>query len=184
MNFKNIEKFLKKNYKKIIIVCLIILLLSNKMYEKFTTVQALDGVKAIEKKVNNMFYEVDANWIKSSKGIYGKKTIEADGNVVSRKGNVSAKVDVIADRNMTATGNVTAKKDIKASNKVTAGKNLCIGGTCINEDQLKILTGGKYFSIQSGRSNKRLKDDSENAKFDNENDGGHEAMRIIKVRNK
>jgi len=60
---KNIKKFLKKNYKKIIVVCLIMLLLSNKMYEKFSTTQALDAVKSTEAKVNNMAIKADANYL-------------------------------------------------------------------------------------------------------------------------
>jgi hypothetical protein len=83
MNFKNIEKFLKKNYKKIIVICLIMLLLSNKMYEKFTTAQALDAVKSTESKVNNMFHSVDANWIRSKKGIYSEKEIKSKGAIMS-----------------------------------------------------------------------------------------------------
>jgi len=150
MNFKNLQKFLKKNYKKIIIVCLIMLLLSNKMYENFTTTQALDAVKLTEKKVNGMFYEVDGNWNKSSKGIYGKKTIEAEGNIISRKGNISAtvgnvgaKVDITAGRNMTATGNVTAKGNVY-------GKNLCIGKTCLNENHLKMIAHGFKLRVEDG----------------------------------
>ena len=145
MNFKNLQKLFKKNYKKIIVICLIMLLLSNKMHENFTTTQALDGVKSTEKKVNDMFYSVDANWNKSSKGIYGKKSIEAEGNIVSRK------ADVIAGRNMTATANVNAKKDVNATGKVT-GKNLCIGNTCLNEDHLKMITDGFKLQITDNGS--------------------------------
>jgi hypothetical protein len=63
MNFKNIKKILKKNYKKIIIVCLIMLIFSNKMYENFSTTQALDAVKSTETKVNNMATLVGGDYI-------------------------------------------------------------------------------------------------------------------------
>ena len=134
MNFKNIENFLKNNYKIMIICALVYLLISNKS-EKFTVSEALDGMKLTEKKLNDMFYEVDANWNKSNKGIYGKKSIEGEGNIVSRKG------DVIAGKNVTASGNVNAKKDINAFGKI------CIGKTCISETDLKkmkssIIIGG------------------------------------------
>jgi len=69
MNFKNIKKILKKNYKKIIVVCLIMLILSNKMYEKFTTAQALDAVKSTETKVNNIATKVGADFIDLKSGI-------------------------------------------------------------------------------------------------------------------
>jgi hypothetical protein len=181
MNFKNMKKILKKNYKKIIVVCLIMLLLSNKMYENFTPTEALDAVKATEKKVNDIFYNIDKDWSRSNKGIYSKKEIKAK--------TIRSTEDIIAARNMTASGNVNAKKDVNASGKISAlgdvkGKRLCIGATCIDEKNLQVLTGKKYFSIQSGRSNKRLQDDNENARFDNHNDHGHEAHRIIAIRNK
>jgi len=67
MNFKNIKKFLKKNYKKIIVVCLIMLLLSNKMYEKFSTTQALAAVKSTEEKVNNIFSKVNKDTVSLNK---------------------------------------------------------------------------------------------------------------------
>ena len=81
MNFKNIKKILKKNYKKIIVVCLIMLLFSNKMYEKFTTTQALDAVKSTEAKVNNMIINAGANHIdlKSKIRLSGKWTGYPDG---------------------------------------------------------------------------------------------------------
>ena len=140
MNFKN----LKKNYKKIIVVCLIMLLLSNKMYENFTTTQALDAVKSTEKKVNGMFYAVDQNWNKANKGIYSQKSIEAEGKVVSRKG------DVIAGRNVTAIVNVNAKKDVNAN-------RLCLGGTCITKAHLDILTGKRHFFMANKDKNRFLK---------------------------
>jgi hypothetical protein len=124
---------MKKNYKKIIIVCLIMILLSKKMYENFD-LDSLNVVKAMETKFNNVFTNISGD-------------------------------------------SVTIDKKLKL-------KNLCIGETCISEDQLKVLTGGKWFSIQSGRSNKRLQDDGTNARFENDNDSYHETFRIIKIRDK
>ena len=194
MNFEKLKKFLKKNYKKIIFVFLIFCLVSNKAYEKFTVSEALDGMKLTEKKLNDMFYEVDASWNKSNKGIYGKKSIEAEGNIVSRKGNVTAKVDVIADRNISASSNVNAKKDVNASGNVNA-KKFCIGKTCIDENHLKMLTGGidvyilsqknkKY--LQNGNFTKNVKgsDHSHNlsgvGEFDGKAKGNYEKMRLHK----
>jgi hypothetical protein len=130
MNFKSIKKFLKKNYKKIIIICLIILLFSNKMYENFSTTDALNAVASTEKKVNDIFYSIDKDWARSKKGLYS--TYEVRGKTVR------SMEDVISKRNITATGNVNAKKDVNADGNVK-GKKLCIGGTCINEDILKKL---------------------------------------------
>ena len=144
-----------------IILLLIFLLLSNKVSENFTNSQALDAVKSTEKKVNDMFYEVDANWNKSDKGILSKKSIEAESHIVSRKGNVTAKVDVTAGLNVTAKvdviagGNVTAKVDVIADRNMTAtgnvkGKKLCIGNTCLDENHLKMLTDGFHFKNLDG----------------------------------
>jgi hypothetical protein len=69
MNFKNIKKFLKKNYKKIIVVCLIMLLFSNKMYENFSTTDALNAVASTEKKVNDMASNVGPNNVDFKSGI-------------------------------------------------------------------------------------------------------------------
>lgn len=42
---------------------------------------------------------------------------------------------------------------------------LCIGGTCIDENHLKVLTGGKAFSIKSDQDDKRLENYNDNAGF-------------------
>jgi len=144
----NLNKFFKKNYKKIIVVCLIMLLFSNKMYENFTPIQALDGVKATEKKVNDMFYKVDKDWVRTNKNIYSSKEIKAK--------TIRSTEDVIATRNMTATGNVNAKKDVNASGKVNAGgdvkgKRLCIGRTCLSENHLKMITQGFKLKLIAGK---------------------------------
>ena len=125
---KNLKKFLKKNYKKIIVVCLIMLLLSNKMYENFTTTQALDAVKSTEKKVNDIYYSIDANWVKSKKSIYSQNELKAEGQIISGKG------DIIA-----ASGNVNAAGSVNAEGNINTKKLICVGGTCINENVLKRL---------------------------------------------
>jgi hypothetical protein len=80
------NKFLKKNIKKIIVICLIMLLLSNKMYENFTTVQALDAVKATEKKVNEMVSKVDGSHVRFPKKVVLDKGL-AMGSLKMAPGN-------------------------------------------------------------------------------------------------
>jgi predicted acyltransferase (DUF342 family) len=189
MNFKSIKKFLKKNYKKIIVVCLIMLLFSNKMYENFSTTDALDAVVATEKKVNDIFFSIDNDWARSKKGLYSQKEIKAK--------TIRSTEDVTAARNMTATGNVNAKKDVNAAfnvnvaGKVNAvgdikGKRFCIGKTCIDEKHLQVLTGDKWFSIAGGRdhhtSNNRLVHSSANARFNTSKDNHETAMKIHAIR--
>ena len=114
MNFNSIKKYLIKNYKKIIVVYLVMLLLSNKMYEKFTTVQALDSVKSTEKKVNDMFYKVDKDWISTNKNIYSSKEIKSNvavkvGNItLAKKGNKIWAPNMQVD-NITVKGRTTLK---------------------------------------------------------------------------
>jgi hypothetical protein len=190
MNLKNIEKFLKKNYKKIIIVCLIMLLLSNKMYENFSNTDALNAVVSTEKKVNDIFYNVDNDWARSKKGLYSQKEIKSK--------TIRSTEDVVAGRNMTAevnvnarAGDVNAKKNVNANGNVNAdgnvkGKKLCIGKTCIDEKHLQVLTGAKWFSIAGGRdghtSNNRLTHSSSQAKFSTGGDNHMSAMKIHAIR--
>ena len=46
------------------------LLLSNKMYENFTTTQALDAVKATENKVNDIFSKIDTKKVTMNKHLH------------------------------------------------------------------------------------------------------------------
>ena len=79
-----IYKYLKNNIKKIIIISLIFLILSKKVSENFTTTQALDAVKATEKKVNDVYYSIEKEWIRSNKGIFSKRELKTDGNIFGR----------------------------------------------------------------------------------------------------
>jgi hypothetical protein len=157
-----IKKFLKKNYKIIIVISLIILLLSNKVHENFSTTQALDAVKATEKKVNDIALNVGANHIdlKSKIKLSGKwmnsagpknseisndtttfKTLMIVGNSSAagvRKVGIWDHLDVNGNQNVT--GNLAVNGDVK-------GKKFCIGGTCIDENHLKVLTGDKHIYI-------------------------------------
>jgi hypothetical protein len=133
MKAKQIINFLKKNFKKIIIICLIFLILSKKVSENFTTTQALDAVKSTEKKVNDVYYSIDANWVKSKKSIYSQNGLKAEGQIISGKG------DIIA-----ASGNVNAAGNVNAEGNINTKKEFCIGGTCINENVLKKLNTGEH----------------------------------------
>ena len=70
MNLNNIEKYLKKNYKFVIIICLFLFLVSSSNKENFTTIQALDAVKSTEQKVNDMVSQVDANKVTMEKQLH------------------------------------------------------------------------------------------------------------------
>jgi len=156
MNFKNIENYLKKNYKFIIIICLFLfLIMDNK--ENFTTAQALDGVKETEKKVNDIFYSIDKDWVRSKKGIYSQKEIKSVGNIMSAgdvksgngKVNIGKNGTVYADR-LNLKHNIEKVENINSSGDVK-GKRFCIGETCVDENHLKILSGKRHLWIQSGR---------------------------------
>ena len=85
MNFKNIKKIFKKNYKKIIIVCLIMLILSNKMYENFTTTQALDAMKSTEKKVNDVYSKVDKDRVTIKKQLHMDNNLSLEAKQIRLK---------------------------------------------------------------------------------------------------
>jgi hypothetical protein len=151
MNFKSIKKFFKKNYKKIIVVCLIMLLLSNKMYENFTTTQALDAVKSTEVKVNDVYYSIDKDWVRTKKAIYSAKGIKTDGPVKVGKITLAKDGDKIWAPNMQV-------DNIKVQNSLNMEKDkkFCIGGTCIDENHLQMLTGQKDIGIKSNKNKKYL----------------------------
>lgn len=173
MNFEKLKNFLKKNYKKIIVACLIFCLVSNKAYEKFTVTEALDGMKATEKKVNDMVINAAANHIdlKSKIRLSGKwssypdkakdqaeiandkgeyKTLMIVGNKSSgtRKVGIWDHLDVHGNQDVT--GSVTAKGNVNA-------KKFCIGKTCIDENHLQMLTGQRDVAIKSIKYDKYLR---------------------------
>ena len=130
MNLKYIEKILKKNYKKIIVVCLVMLLLSNKMYEKFTTTQALDAVKSTEKKVNNMIINAGANHIdlKSKIRLSGKWSSYPDDKGVKDQAEISN--DRGTYKALMIAGNKSGGdvRRIQLYDDVKVGRNLAVGG--------------------------------------------------------
>jgi hypothetical protein len=161
MNYlSQMKKFLKKNYKKIIIVCLIMILLSKKMYENFD----LDVVKAIETKFNNVFTKLEDDEVTIDKNLRVKQLV-SERLCIGRTCIGEDQLKVLTE-------------------KLVSGESLCIGETCIGEDQLKVLTGKKYFSLQSGRTNKRLKDNEKNGSFDEKNDIPATSMAIKAIRDK
>jgi hypothetical protein len=176
MNFKNIKKFLKKNYKKIIVVCLIMLLFSNKMYENFSTTQALDAVKSTETKVNNMATKVGADYVDLKSGIrlsknwkngatatnseisndighYKKLMVIGNKSSGTRKVGIWDHLDVHGNQNVT--GNSSANK-FESRGDVN-GKRFCIDGVCINKTHLEMLTGKRHHFISNWKKNRFMK---------------------------
>ena len=182
------EKFLKTNLKKIIVICLVVLLISNKVHENFTTVQALDAVKTTEAKVNDIFSHVSNSQVKIDKVLKlnqhmritnpdarlffnddndNKLFYNADNEGPELKGKKLIKL--VAPDGVWSTGPLKAE-------------SLCIGNTCIDENHLKLLKGQKYFSIQSKKTDKRLNDGDSDARFKFHRDLDNEAMKIIAIR--
>lgn len=148
------NKFLKKNYKKILIVCLILLLLSNNMYENFTTTQALDAVKSTEKKVNDIVSKVDGTHVRFNKNVYLDKGL-AMGSLKMAPGNwLDYGIEVPAGKKLGihAPGNGTM--ELHVDNKVQTQKlqadELCLGNKCINSNHLSMLLDGFYFKAIGG----------------------------------
>ena len=134
MIFKKIEKILKKNIKLILIICLCLSLLIDET-ENFTTTQALDAVKATEKKVNDVYYSIDKEWMRSNKGIFSKRELKTDGNIFGRNLNATQGIKAATD---------VVGKNIKATDGIH-GNKLCLGGSCITKDHLDVLLGTRHF---------------------------------------
>jgi hypothetical protein len=155
-----IKKFFKKNYKKIIVISLIILLLSNKMYENFSTTQALDAVKSTEKKVNNMVAYAGPGRMDLKSGISLTNKFSASSSAT--KAEISN--DTSGFKNLMILGNTSAGgvrkiglyDDVAVSGKLAVATKFCIGGTCIDEDHLKVLTGQKEMNIVDEKKSRYL----------------------------
>ena len=160
--------FLIKNIKLIIVISLIILLLSNKVSENFTNAQALDAVKATEKKVNDMVVNAGPGRMDLKSGISLTNKFSASSSATKAEisndtsgfknlmilGNTSAggvrKIGLYDD--VTVSGKLVVKNDSVFNKSITVGENVlakrfCINGTCIDEDHLKVLTGAKSMNI-------------------------------------
>lgn len=79
-----------------------------------------------------------------------------------------------------------AAKHIWAADNVYAGKQLCIGGTCIDKSHLEMLTGQRNLQIRRANKNWALSiNDSEQYKVSKNNgcitDGCYENMRLFKI---
>jgi len=166
MNYKNIKNFLKKNYKKIIVVCLIMLLLSNKMYEKFSTTQALDAVKSTEKKVNEMVSKVDRSHVRFPKKVVLDKGL-AMGALKMAPGNwLDYGIEVPAGKKVGihAPGNGTM--ELHVDNKLHTGEihaasKICIGGACITKAHIDLLKGDRHFFLANSHKNRFLKQEGD-----------------------
>ena len=130
------NKFLKKNIKKIIIICLIFLILSKKVSENFTTTQALDAVKSTETKVNSIISEVDTDSVTFGKKVVLNKGLEM-GSLKMAPGNwLDYGIEVPAGKKVGihAPGNDTMElhvdNTIKTSNIYT--DKLTVNGLKIN----------------------------------------------------
>jgi hypothetical protein len=136
MNYlSQMKKFLKNNYKKIIIVCLIMILLSKKIYENFDLGDTLNSVKAMETKFNNVFTKLGDQEVTINKKLKVKELdtggINATGDMVS-----TGKIDSVGK--IESQGNIVSKVNMHA-NRIYIKEKLCIGGTCMYEDHLKKL---------------------------------------------
>jgi len=160
----NIILFFKKNIKLIIIVILIFLLMSNKVSENFTTAQALDAVKATEKKVNEIFNKVDSTSISINKDIaLNQKALNLKGTDTNHQVKYNKAIDGPEIKGWRTIQLNVGKKVVAKVEKVgikvdgdVRGKRLCIGGTCIDEQHLQMLTGARDIGILSQKNSKYL----------------------------
>ena len=135
MNLKNIENYLKKNYKFVIIICLFLSLVMNKQ-ENFTTAQALDAVKSTEKKVNDMVSKVDGSHVRFPKKVVLDKGL-AMGSLKMAPGNwLDYGIEVPANKKLGIHAPGAGTMELHVDHKIVTGY-LQLGKTSINEDDLK-----------------------------------------------
>jgi hypothetical protein len=188
MNFKSIENYLKKNYKFVIIICLFLFLITEqpekftprgghrvKDQEDFTPTEALDAVKATEKKVNDMASKVGPNNVDFKSGIRLSKNWMNGANgknseisndighykklmIIGNKSSGTRKVGIWD--HLDIHGNQYATGYIKSNSK------LCIKGTCFDENDLK--------KMKSLRHNGGFAIDGEGSTFPLEEGGWYE----------
>jgi hypothetical protein len=174
--------------------------------EDFTPIEALDAVKSTETKVNNMATKVGAdhvdlksgirlskNWknganatnseISNDIGHYKKLMVIGNKSSGTRKVGIWDHLDVHGTERVSGNfragrvdsdGNINGKK-IESSGDVK-GKRLCIGGTCIDENRLKVLAGKKHFFLRAIGKGGVLSDHG-HGKFQG-NKGSWEQMKI------
>jgi len=134
MNFKNIEKY----YKFVIIICLFLFLVMNKMnkQENFTTVQALDAVKSTEKKVNDMVSKVDGSHVRFPKKVVLDKGL-AMGSLKMAPGNwLDYGIEIPANKKLGIHAPGAGTMELHVDHKIVTGY-LQLGNTTINENDLK-----------------------------------------------
>lgn len=155
MNFKDIENFLKNNYKIMIICVLVYLLMSNKS-ENFTVTEALDSMKATEKKVNDAFSKVDKNMVEMKKQLHMDNIFSLNGKAIRLKNSADANHAISYNKDIDGPEikghskiKLTAKNGVFSSVSLSAPK-LCVGATCINENDLKKMKSSRMIGGWAG----------------------------------
>jgi hypothetical protein len=162
MNFKSIENYFKKNYKFIIIICLFLVLIMTEEkkftpQEDFTPIQALDSVKSTEKKVNDIFSHIDANKATMKKQLHMNNNLSLEAKQIRLKNADDSNHVIFYNKGLDgvemkgwkgvslATGEGGAKRvvEIKKDYMKINNAKFCIGGTCINETDLKKIKSGR-----------------------------------------
>ena len=149
--------FIKKNKELILvlllIICVIIIKNTGIIKEGFES-NVANSVSAIEQKFNQAFGIINATDVEILQNLNLKKNLNLDGTIVT-KGNINSDGTIVAKGNIangavtiSSNGTIYAKKlsltdqIIETNIKIPSGKTICIGGTCINENHLKMLTQG------------------------------------------
>lgn len=161
--YKNIYIFL------LLLLLIIIIILKNKKKEMFIDSKdvkqsIINTINTVEKKFNNIFSNVKENSVNINKNIITK-------NINSTGGNFSGdtrfgKGKILIGGNGTIYGPILNTRGVEnglnvwgGNIKVTNKHKICIGETCINEDQLKVLTGENSFSLKDNKGTKLQRQD-------------------------
>jgi hypothetical protein len=188
MNFKSIKNYVEKNYKFLVIISLFLFLIMTEQekftprgghkvkdqedQEDFSTTQALDAVASTETKVNNMAKKVGDNYVDLKSGIRlsGKwmNGATATNSEIANDTGTYKKLMIIGNKSAGSVRKVGIWDHLDVhgnqsnSGYIKSMDRLCIGGTCINENDMQkmkasrmiggfVINGhGSTFPLQEG----------------------------------
>jgi hypothetical protein len=146
------------------------LLFSNKMYENFSTTDALNAVASTEKKVNEMVSTVDGSHVRFPKKIVLDKGL-AMGSLKMAPGNwLDYGIEVPANKKLGIHAPGAASMELHVDGKINGhqinghdinGNRFCIDGVCINKTHLEMLTGKRHHFISNYKKNRFMKQEGD-----------------------
>lgn len=117
--------------------------------ENMEGIPVLNSLSVLKNKIANVFSKVEETKVTINKSLDIEQDLTVKGKEdVEKDLIVKGKADIGTDLNVKGKTNI--QTDLNVNGNIKA-KKLCIGGTCIDENRLKILAGTKALYLKSGR---------------------------------